>query len=164
MFCCRISFPTCKCISFNLSLSFSFFPQVPEWMLTLKPASKQEKRQLADHAPERGSISSTPAWVRQKAEFRRGAIEGSKNRAKRQRQLQDQKPQQQTDTDETSSSPAPPRAPSKKGALGGSAGAEKATVFKNESKNKNRSKSPAAAAVEKETAVSKRPSKKRTSA
>lgn len=36
--------------------------EVPEYMLTMKKASKRTRRKLESHAPHRESISSVPAY------------------------------------------------------------------------------------------------------
>ena len=57
--------------------------QVPEYMLKLKKASRQEKRKLAKSAVKRAAISTESLYDKEKREKLEAMIKGSKNRKRK---------------------------------------------------------------------------------
>ena len=59
------------------------FLQVPEYMLKLKKATRQEKRKLAKSAVKRAAISTESLYDKEKREKLEAMIKGSKNRKRK---------------------------------------------------------------------------------
>merc|ERR1739845_292752 len=57
--------------------------EVPDYMLKLKKASRQEKRKLAKSAVKRASISTESKYDKEKREKLDAMIKGSKNRKRK---------------------------------------------------------------------------------
>ena len=72
----------CNDINFLLKY-FSLSNKVPDYMLKLKKASRQEKRKLAKSAVKRASISTESKYDKEKREKLDAMIKGSKNRKRK---------------------------------------------------------------------------------
>ena len=72
----------CSDINFLLKY-FSLSNKVPDYMLKLKKASRQEKRKLAKSAVKRASISTESKYDKEKREKLDAMIKGSKNRKRK---------------------------------------------------------------------------------